>query len=200
MPELPEISVIAEQMNKEITEKRIVEIEVKQPKTLNMPVPQFIETAKGRTVGNVTSKGKWIFMKLDPGYFMLINLGMGAQLHYFKPSTKLPEKYQFELTFSDKTGFTIHFSWFGYIHLLPETDLAKHKQTAELGISPLSEEFTLEHFRKLLGDRKAGIKSFLLNQKNIAGIGNVYIQDILFKAGLHPNRKISTLSEEEIDD
>jgi formamidopyrimidine-DNA glycosylase len=84
--------------------------------------------------------------------------------------------------------------------LLPETDLAKHKQTAKLGISPLSEEFTLEHFRKSLGNRKAGIKSFLVNQKNIAGIGNVYIQDILFKAGLHPNRKISTLSEEEIDD
>jgi len=200
MPELPEISAIAKQMNKEIAGKRILEIEVRQPKTLNIPVPQFIETAKGKTVSNVTSKGKWIFMKLDREYFMLINLGMGAQLHYLKPSTKLPEKYQFKLTFSDKTGFTIHFSWFGYIHLLPETDLAKHKQTAKLGISPLSEEFTLEHFKKLLGKRKAGIKSFLLNQKNIAGIGNVYIQDILFTAGLHPNRKISTLSEEEIND
>jgi formamidopyrimidine-DNA glycosylase len=115
MPELPEISVIARQMNKEIMGKYILGIEVKQPKTLNMPVPQFIETAKGKTVSNVTSKGKWILMKLDPEYFMLINLGMGAQLLYFTPSTKLPEKYQFKLTFSDQTGFTIHFSWFGYI-------------------------------------------------------------------------------------
>jgi len=188
MPELPEISVIARQMDKEIAGKRILEIEVKQPKTLNIPVPQFIET------------GKWIFVKLDPEHLMLINLGMGAQLLYFMPSTKLPEKYQFKLTFSDKTGFTIHFSWFGYIHLIPESETAKHKQTAKLGISPLSEEFTLEHFRKLLGRRKAGVKGFLLDQKNIAGIGNVYMQDILFKAGLHPNRKISTLTEAEIKD
>jgi len=200
MPELPEISVIAKQMNREITGKCILEIEVKQPKTLNMPVPQFIETAKGKTVSNVTSKGKWIFVKLDPGHLMLINLGMGAELLYFTLGTELPEKYQFKLIFSDNTGFTIHFSWFGYIHLLPERDLAKHKQTAKLGISPLGEQFTLEHFRKLLGKRKAGIKSFLVNQKNIAGIGNVYIQDMLFTAGLHPNRKISTLSEEEIND
>jgi len=176
MPELPEISIIAEQMNKEIIGKRIAEIEVKQPKTLNIPVPQFVETAKGRTVGNVTSKGKWIFVKLDPEYLMLINLGMGAELLYFTPSTKLPKKYQFKLTFSDRTGFTIHFSWFGYIHLLPERGIANHKQTARLGISPLSEGFTLQHLKKLLGNRKARIKSFLLNQKNIAGIGNVYIQ------------------------
>jgi formamidopyrimidine-DNA glycosylase len=61
-------------------------------------------------------------------------------------------------------------------------------------------KFTLGLFKKLLVSKKMGIKSFLLNQKNIAGIGNVYVQDILFKAKLHPNRKVSTLSEKEIGD
>jgi len=63
---------------------------------------------------------------------------------------------------------------------------------------PTDEKFTPDYFRKLLASKKTGVKSFLLDQKNVAGIGNVYIQDILFRAKLHPNRKISTLSEKEI--
>jgi len=198
MPELPEITVISRQMNKEIRGKRIQDIEAKQPKNLNISVAQFVKTAKSKVVTNVSSKGKWIFIKLDPAYYMLINRGMNADLLYFTPNQKLPPKYQFKLTFADKTGFTIHFQWFGYIHLIPEKDLTKHKLTGRLGISPTDAKFTREHFKKLLANRKARIKNFLLNQKNVAGIGNVYIQDILFKAKLHPNRKISTLSEKEI--
>ena len=197
MPELPEITVIAEQMNKEITGKRIQDIEAKQPKNLNIPVPEFIKAAKGKTIKNVSSKGKWVFIKLDYGYYMLINRGMNADLLHFTPNKKLPPKYHFKLTFSDKTGFTIRFQWFGYIHLVAEKDLNKHKLTSRLGVSPTDENFTLEHFKKLLANRKARIKNFLVNQKNVAGIGNVYIQDILFKAKLHPNRKISTLTEKE---
>jgi len=200
MPELPEITVIARQMNKEITGKRISDVESRQPKNLNMPVAKFVRTAKGKAVKTVTSKGKWIFIKLYPAYYMLINRGMNADLLHFTPNRKLPPKYQFKLTFSDKTGFTIQFQWFGYIHLIPEKNLTKHKLTARLGISPTDEKFTLEHFKKLLANRRARIKNFLLNQKSIAGIGNVYIQDILFKARLHPNRKISILSEKEVND
>jgi len=197
MPELPEITVIARQMNQETAGKRIAGIEAKQPKNLNMPVLEFVKTAKGKTVNNVSSKGKWIFIKLDPAYYMLINRGMNADLLHFTPDQTLPEKYQFKLTFTDKTGFTIQFQWFGYIHLVPKGNLNKHKLTAQLGISPIDKEFTLEHFKNLLANKKAGIKSFLIDQKNVAGIGNVYIQDTLFQAKLHPNRRISTLSEKE---
>jgi formamidopyrimidine-DNA glycosylase len=198
MPELPEITVIARQMDKEIKGKRIADIEAKQPKNLNMSVQEFLKTAKGKTVNKVSSKGKWIFIKLNSTYYMFINRGMNADLLHFTSNQKLPEKYHFKLTFTDKTGFTIQFQWFGYIHLVPEKKLMKHKLTAQLGISPMDKEFTLEYFKNLLTNKKAGIKSFLIDQKNVAGIGNVYIQDILFKAKLHPNRTISTLSEKEI--
>jgi formamidopyrimidine-DNA glycosylase len=198
MPELPETTVISKQMNKEIKGKRIADVEARQPKNLNMPVKEFVKIAKGKTVNNVSGKGKWIFIKLDPAYYMLINRGMNADLLYFTPNQKLPEKYQFKLTFADNTGFTIQFQWFGYVHLVPEKNLNKHKLTAQLGISPTDKEFTLEHFKNLLANKKGGIKSFLIDQKNVAGIGNVYIQDILFQAKLHPNQKISTLSEKEI--
>jgi formamidopyrimidine-DNA glycosylase len=198
MPELPEITVKSRQMNKEIVGKRIADIEARQPKNLNMPIPAFTKTVKGKAVKNVSSKGKWLFIKLDNAYYVLINLGMNADLLYFTSNQKLPEKYQFKLTFTDKTGFTIQFQWFGYVHLVSEKDLNKHKMTATLGISPINEKFTLEQFKKLLTNRKLRIKNFLLNQKNIAGIGNVYVQDILFKAKLHPDRQVSDLTEKEI--
>ncbi|UCE28956.1 MAG: hypothetical protein JSV85_06765 [Candidatus Bathyarchaeota archaeon] len=200
MPELPEITVVARQMNEEITGKRIETIEAKQPKNLNMPISEFIRIAKGKTVESVVSRGKWIFIRLTNEHYMLVNRGMNADILYFTPNQRLPSKYQFKLTFHDKTGFTIQFQWFGYIHLVAEEKLAEHKLTGKLGISPTNRTFTLEHFEKLLANKKARIKNFLLNQKNIAGIGNVYIQDILFRAKLHPNRKISTLSEREVSD
>jgi formamidopyrimidine-DNA glycosylase len=200
MPELPEITVIGRQMNRELKGKKIRNVEAKQPKNLNMPVKEFEEIAKGKTVNRVSSKGKWIFIKLDPAYHMLINRGMNADVLYLTRNQKPPEKYQFKLTFTDGTGFTIQFQWFGYIHLVPDKNLNKHKLTAQLGISPTDKEFTLHHFKNLLANKKGRIKSFLVDQKNVAGIGNVYIQDILFQAKLHPNRKISTLSEKEISE
>jgi formamidopyrimidine-DNA glycosylase len=199
VPELPEIAVIARQMNDELRDKCINEVEARQPKNLNVPVVKFCKTIKGKTVDSVMSRGKWLFMKLEPAHFLLINLGMGAELLHFSSGQKLPDNYHFRLEFSDKTGFTIHFWWFGYVHLLPEKEMPNHKMTASLGLSPLHENFTIEHFRRLVSGRKTTLKSLLLDQKNVAGIGNVYAQDILFKARLHPNRKASTLTEKEAD-
>jgi formamidopyrimidine-DNA glycosylase len=198
MPELPEITVIAGQMNKEMTGKRIAETEVKQPKILNVPPRRFAEAVKGKTIDSVSSKGKWVFVKLRPNDFIFMNLGMGAELVRHASKRGLPQEYHFRMVFRDGTGFTARFWWFGYIHFVEEGGLGKHKMTSRLGISPMEKGFTENHFKQRLTGRKVGIKSFLIDQKNIAGIGNVYIQDILFRARLHPNRRTTTLTEEEI--
>jgi len=198
MPELPEITVISAQMNKELSGKQVAEAESRQPKNLNVPVAEFIETVKGKTVSNVVGKGKWIFMKLEPAHFLLVNLGMYGGLLFYTRGKKLPERYQFRLTFTDGSGFTIFFSWFGYVHLAAEKDMKKHKLTANLGANPFDDDFSFEVFEKLLlSKRRTRVKSFLLDQKNVAGIGNVYVQDILFEGRLHPNREISTLTQKE---
>jgi formamidopyrimidine-DNA glycosylase len=198
MPELPEIKGIAAQMNRELSGKRVAEAESRQPKNLNVAVEDFVEAIKGKTVSNVAGRGKWIFMKLKPAYFLLINLGMYGELLYYTKGQKLPERYQFRLTFTDGSGFTIFFSWFGYVHLVAEKDAAKHKMTAKLGVDPFDDGFTFEKFDNLLmSKRRTRLKSFILDQKNVAGIGNVYAQDTLFEAGLHPDRQISTLTKEE---
>lgn len=200
IPELPEIAIIGRQMNRKLKGKSITDIDVKQPKNLNMTIQRFSRICIGKVVEGVLSRGKWLFVKLGSTHTLLINLGMGAELVYFKSGQKLSEKHQFRLTFSDKTGFTVHFWWFGYIHLFPNKDLPTHKMTSVLGISPNDKEFTLWRFRKLIKCRKTTIKNFLLDQKNVAGIGNVYAQDILFKARLHPSRKAFSLSEDEVKD
>ena len=198
LPELPEIYILSKQMEKEIIEKKIHEVEIHQPKNLNISPKQFIYSITGKMLSEIYSKGKWLFLKLEPNDYLLINLGMGADLLYFSSNNGLPEKYQFKLSFMDQSGFTIRFYWFGYIHFVANEELNQHKLTAKLGISPLDKTFTLEFLQKLLKNKRTRIKSLLLDQKNICGIGNVYIQDILFKANLHPNRKANHISKQEI--
>jgi len=197
MPELPEIENLARQMSKELHGKRIIRAESPQPKCLNMPPRDFLRIV-GKTVKDTTSRGKWLFTRLEPGDYLLLNLGMGGDLLFHKKSDTVPEKYQLRLTFHDDAELTASFYWFGYIHLVSDEELPRHKMTSKLGISPTDPEFTAERLSSMLAGKRGAIKTFLLDQKNIAGIGNVYVQDPLFKARLHPLRKIQTLGEPEI--
>jgi len=197
--ELPELTVLSEQMAKEIAGKKISKFDVANPKCLNMPLNQFHKIIIGRAVKSVESRGKWLFIKLDSGYVLLFNPGMGADVIYFKPSDKPPEKYQIKFTLNDETGFTIRVWWFCYLHLMKADKLGEHKLVGKLGINPMDKDFTLNDFKQLLTKKGGSIKTFLLDQKNIAGIGNVYVQDMLFNAKIHPNRKISSLTDKETE-
>jgi formamidopyrimidine-DNA glycosylase len=99
--------------------------------------------------------------------------------------------------FADKSALSIVFWWFGYAHASKTTDLKSHTMTASLGLHPLDPEFTYSAFSAVLDGKKGAIKPVLMNQTQIAGIGNVYIQDILFKAKLHPNRRVPEITEAE---
>ncbi len=197
--ELPELTILARQMKTEIVGKQISEVEVANHKCLNISFEQFQKIVAGKTVRSVESKGKWLFIGLESDHVIMFNPGMGADVIHFKPGDQLPEKYQIKLTLHDKTGFTIRVWWFCYLHLMPKNKLGEHKLTAKLGITPLDKKFTMNYFKQLISGKRGNIKNFLVDQKNIAGIGNVYIQDILFNAKLHPKRKIPSLTEMEIE-
>lgn len=195
MPELPEIYNLAGQMDEALKGKTIREIQIRQEKCLNMPANEFSSLVVGKKIRQVTPKGKWIFMKLEPDGYFLLSLGMGGNLLYHRPGDSIPEKYQVALTFDDNSRLSIGFWWFGYAHAVK--DLKEHKMTHKLGVSPVDPAFTLEKFYGMLGGKKGSVKTALLDQSFIAGIGNVYAQDILFNAKLHPDRKIPTLTEGE---
>lgn len=111
----------------------------------------------------------------------------------------MPGNRQSAVLFEDGSAFSQHFWWFGYVHAVKTAELASHAMTAALGLDPLDDgEFTLDAFEKLLEEKKrSAIKTVLMDQKNIAGIGNVYIQDILFAARVHPLRTTGDLSPAE---
>lgn len=193
MPELPEIAIFARDMRKELVGKIITDVEVLQPKCLNMPEDTFGVAVSGTGILDVEAHGKWLKVRTTAGW-LLLNLGMGGEI-LLTDRMHLPEKYRLVFDFEDGSCLAINFWWFGSVHYVP--DLADHPQISQLGPDFMS--LTREDFRELLRGRRAGIKSFLLNQKQIAGVGNVYVQDPLFRAGIHPLRSIDTLSDEEIE-
>ena len=199
MPELPEVTNLARQMDRELRGRRIADVEIVQPKCLNVPPEEFKRLLAGTVVNRVTSRGKWIFMNLEPRATLLLNLGMGGEVLFHRNGDPLPGNHQSAILFDDGSAFSQHFWWFGYVHVVKTAELASHAMTAALGLDPLDDgEFTRRTFEKLLEQKKRStIKTVLMDQKNIAGIGNVYIQDILFTAGLHPLRKTADVTVSE---
>jgi len=198
MAELPEIMILAGQMGEELQSKEFQKGELRQEKSLNLPADEFLEKIKGKKVVKVYNKGKWIFIQLSDEYHLLLNLGMGADILYHEPGQELPGEYQCLFQFTDGSSFTCKFWWIGRAEILPDVELPQHKATKDIAISPLDEEFTPEYFRGLCSARSQ-IKNLILNQKKIGGIGNVYIQDILFRAKIHPQTQANTLESCKLD-
>jgi len=195
MPELPEITCRAREMDENLKGRTIASIEVKQPKCLNATVEAFEVGLVGATIKGTTYHGKWLLTDTSQGH-LLINLGMGGELLLVDSDT-MPEKWRVRFDFEDGNTFAINFWWFGSTHYIGPGKLAEHAMTAKLG--PNAIDVFIDEFRELLVGRRGRIKSFLLDQSKIAGIGNAYVHDILFRAKLHPLRTIPTLSDSDID-
>lgn len=195
MPELPEILSRAREMKEALVSKSIASVEVLQPKSLNIPLEEFSAGLTGSRIEDVTYRGKWIQMQTSQGW-LLLNLGMGGEI-LLTSRENLPEKHRLIIDFSDGTCLSINFWWFGYAHFTPLDQLHTHQMTAKLG--PNAIDLSCDALKSMLSGSRGRIKSFLLDQSRIAGIGNAYIHDILFLARLHPNRKIDSLSVAEIE-
>jgi formamidopyrimidine-DNA glycosylase len=194
MPEIPEIAARAGEMNAELRGKTIQNVDVLQPKCLNIPADEFAAALTGAEIKGTTFHGKWLITDTTRGWFLL-NLGMGGEILLVTRQT-LPEKRRLIFDFSDGTALSINFWWFGYAHYMAADRLPEHKMTAGLG--PNATDLNVEELRALIKSQRTRLKTFLLDQSKIAGIGNAYIHDILFLAGLHPLRPLASLTDEEI--
>lgn len=195
MPELPEIVCRAREMNDALAGRTIESIEVLQPKCLNVSVDAFRAGLTGGEIKGATHRGKWLFVETSQGH-LLINLGMGGEI-LLVDRGNLPEKWRVRFDLDGDESLAINFWWFGSTHFVALGKLAEHAMTAKLGPNALDP--SLDEFGELLAGRRGRIKSFLLDQSKIAGIGNAYVHDVLFRAKLHPLRTIPTLSKSEID-
>lgn len=195
MPEYPEIYILAQQINAHLTGKVISAIEIKHPKSLNIDPDAFQQALTGASIRNATQRGKWIQVETNQGW-LLLNLGMGGEL-LLVDREHLPQKHRLIFDFSDNACLSVNFWWFGYTHYAPLDHLDSHPMLSKLGPNAL--ELSLPDFSERLSGQRGNIKAFLLDQKNIAGIGNTYVQEMLFNAKIHPLRRIPSLSLAEIE-
>lgn len=196
--ELPEIAKIAGQMRGALRGKTIERAELLQEKCLNVPPGVFQSRIAGARVEDVRYKGKWIIHRLGNGENILLSPGMGADILYFEDGKDAAEKFQIKVLFRDGSGYTVRFWWFGKYLLASDGELESEPNTKDIAIDPFDARFTPEYFAALLRGKKKGVKAFLMDQKNVGGIGNMYMHDILFRARLHPRRKISDMDEGDI--
>jgi formamidopyrimidine-DNA glycosylase len=195
--ELPEAVTVSRQLRLEIPGKHIAHVSL-SPDCISLINQGFIhiqpDDLEQKTIGSVHSAGKWIFIRIEPEMYLLLALETGGKILYHANAATLPQKSHLHMEFTDGTYLTVRVLGWGFIKAVPERDLAHQIYPGQLGQSPL--DLTYESFNTILdGCYTRPIKEILLNQREIAGIGNGYLQDILFKAKVHPKHKAAELEE-----
>ncbi len=200
MPELPDIVVLARSMDEALRGKIVADVTVNQPACLNLPPEDFRAQLVGRRLESFRQRGKWVLADLDDGATLAQNLGMGGEIRLHGPG-ETPDAGRERVVFRFTNGdqLWVHHWWFGHVHLIPPGALGAHPQIGALGAEPLAGDFTVARLGEMLKGKRGRIKAYLLDQRFIAGIGNVYVQDILWYARLHPERKANTLAETDIE-
>lgn len=213
MPELPEVETIRRDLMKKILRRPIAAISVTREKIIRMAPAEFARLLQGVSFTNIDRVGKLLIIHLSTKkHFLLVHLKMTGQLIYRVGATviagghSLTKKENFDLphkhthvTFTFKDGSQLFFNdlrLFGYMQLTKPDEVAKIR--GSYGIEPLTPSFTLENFKKALAGRKTSIKAVLLNQNVIAGLGNIYADEVCFLARVRPDRKTHVLTPAEI--
>jgi formamidopyrimidine-DNA glycosylase len=205
MLDLPEMMTLARQMRERLTGRRIASVEVadERPKWLWLAAePQeHAPRMVGKRLGPATADGHWLRLPLEPGEALLLG-DFGGRVLLHPPGAKLP-KWHLRIGLDDGSTLTITVQGWGFVTLLSEAEEAAFAFYQGRGISPLDPRFTREHLAEVMRTAEAyvrkPIKAFLVHDPNVAGIGNGMLQDILFRARLHPRQRVCDLGEAEVD-
>jgi len=198
MPELPDVETVARRLRRTVAGRRITGVRVLSPSTIHSPHPRrFIRELSGRTVRTVDRRGKYLLIRLSGALTLIVHLRMtgdfelvphAAPVH---PHTRVILRFgRADLRFTDQRRF-------GHMDLVSSD--AEFGPVAELGLEPLGASFTPGQWRALLRGRRGTIKSLLLRQDLIAGIGNIYADEILWQARVHPARPAHRMRQAEVD-
>jgi formamidopyrimidine-DNA glycosylase len=194
VPELPEVEHIVRGLRPLLVGRTVVAAAVLWPRTVAHPdAGQLPAQIAGRRVQSVGRRGKYIVLGLDAGC-LLFHLKMSGRLRWISPDEPAGPYTRLVLELDD--GHRLRFDdprKFGRVYLVEDPS----QVTAALGPEPLADEFTLDSLRRLLVGRRGRLKSVLLNQRFLAGVGNIYADEVLFHARLHPLRRADSLGPEE---
>lgn len=198
MPELPDVEAILKYLRATSLHKRIVSIKVLDSRILKGGhVRDLKNSLIGHSFESTKRRGKFIIIKTDSPYYVVLHFGMTGDVRYFK-NEDIPEYTR--VLFSFHNGYHLAYisqRMLGGIWLTEGPE--KLPSIALMGPEPLYPDFTLESFQERIKDRSKVIKTLLMDQKFIAGIGNLYADEILFQAGILPYRKARDLGKREME-
>ena len=199
MPELPEVEIVRQSLSKNIKGKKINKILVRNRNLRFKIKPSFEENLKSKIISNIDRFSKYLIIELENRSYCIVHLGMSGTIHITKNNKKnlftntsfynspnLPKKHNHvEFFFDDLKLVYNDPRRFGFFQILKNSDDLK-KRFINLGPEPFSKKFNLNYLRKYFKKKKKDIKSFLLDQKFVSGIGNIYASEILYLSKIHP--------------
>ncbi|WHY82366.1 DNA-formamidopyrimidine glycosylase [Siminovitchia fortis] len=200
MPELPEVENVRRSLLQLVQGKTIQSVESGWPKIIKQPleVEQFYDALSGQTIHDLQRKGKFLIFMLDD-YSLVSHLRMEG--HYSVNKCGDPADKHTHVTFKFSDGTEMRYRdvrKFGTMHLFKKGEENKELPLAKLGPEPFSPLCSPEYLKSEFQKTERIIKAVLLDQSIVAGLGNIYADEVLYKAKIHPERKAKTLTEKEI--
>ncbi len=197
MPELPDVEVFKKYLDSTALKKTIKKVEIKNNKILEKTTEKkFIKNVTGKKFTDSKRHGKYLFVSLNDDFWIMMHFGMTGFLKYFKNPEDEPSHSR--ILFSLDNNYFLSYDCqrlLGKVKLVE--DLDKYIEEKKLGPDAL--DLTFETFKNIFENKRGGVKSAFMNQKNIAGIGNIYSDEILFQTGIHPKSKVKKLKEETLE-
>jgi formamidopyrimidine-DNA glycosylase len=202
MPELPEVETIRRQLSPHMEGRVLRELEVLDPRWCQPAPPDALADAvRGRRIERVSRRGKYLLVELEDEVTLVMHLRMTGNLLLVAAEEDTSERPHLRARLAMDDGRRVLFvdpRRFGTGEVLLGDDTVEEYFRARLGVEPLSPEFTADALRTLARNRKAPVKAFLLTQERVAGVGNIYADEALFRARLHPLRPVGTLKRSQI--
>lgn len=200
MPELPEVETMRRTLSELILEKKIVDVEVRLPRLIRQPDPdEFARQLAGGQITDIRRRGKYLILEVPP-HSLVMHMRMEGQLSLH--STGEPERPHTHIRFVFSDGSELRYRdvrQFGTMDLVPAGQWERVGGLKDLGLEPVGESFTLAAFRKVLERHpRRKLKALLLDQRALAGLGNIYTDEALYLARLHPETMVQELKPAQI--
>lgn len=201
MPELPEVETVRRTLNQLVAGKKIERVTVNLARIIQRPddIEQFAFRLAGHTIVSVERRGKFLRILLD-GLVLVSHLRMEGRYGVYAKDDPVEKHTHVIFHFEDGTELRYKdVRQFGTMHLFEPGEELLLPPLAKLGLEPLDESFTIDKFKAVISTKKSKIKSVLLNQAYVVGIGNIYVDESLFKAGIHPETVASALTDAQLE-
>ncbi len=198
MPELPEVETVVRGLRRTILNQTIASVYINSPQIARAYFEGDLGAMKGRKFIDIRRRGKNILIDLDGGQTLWVHLKMTGHFYYLPKDAPI-DKHDHLIFYFKKGKHSLHFNdyrRFGYMRLVPTSDLPHRRGLKELGPEPL--EVKLPEFINLFRRAKRMIKPALLDQTFLAGLGNIYTDEALYLAKIHPRRLTGTLSDKKL--